>query len=1086
MMVIYPLYFNFVFPFRDFTICSNLYVLMSKILLGSWLLSLIFCLPVLAQDATVSGRVTASDDGSPLPGVTVQVKGATRGTNTDAQGNYRITAPANGQLVFSFIGYTNQEVAVGNQTTINVALVGDAQQLSEVVVIGYGTQTRRDATGSIGSVKGSAIANMPIQSFESGLAGRTAGVQITVPNGVLNNPPVFRIRGTNSISLSSQPLIVVDGVPAFTGDYSSTSAPANPLASINPNDIESMDVAKDAAATAIYGSRAANGVVFITTKRGKAGAVKVNYDGWVGFSNAYRLPPLLNAQEYINFKTQAVANNPTASAIKYTQINDANGNPVDTKWYDQVYRQGVSHNHNVNISGGSEKTNYYFSVGYSNQQGILKKNDFQRINTLFNMDSKLGKLFTVGGKISYSNEKNLSSSSSGSLYGEAFNTGGLGRLAIVLPPIIAPYNNDGSYNLNGAAIGSSNISGISSLSYYNPVVQLENNRSNSESNHIQSNVYAQFKPADWITLRSTYGIDYLLINNDIFWSPKGGDGYSYNGYGSAISGTYKTWVWTNTIQFDKTFAGSHNFSLLAGQEQQRRTSNAFGINRQGLSDDAYNQIQAGWVTNNATGMTYGENYLLSGFGRLTYNYKEKYFLSGNVRQDEYSALGEKKGVFWGASAGWEIAQEGFWKAAKLDNVFSSFKIRGSYGKVGNIGGIGDYTPYSTYASGLYGGAATLYFSNVGNPNLKWETSLKTDVGFNFGLFNDRITGEVAYYKNDIDNLILYVGQSPSTGLPTNPPQNVGTMYNKGLELSLNARIINAKNFQWNSNFNITFNKNEVTSLAPGLNSIQTWIGGGTSEIVNQTQPGYSLGQLYVVRTNGVDPATGKRIFVNSQGQNVYYQYYAPTGQYQYSTTPDGTSRYVSPTGGTAITQAADGVMYANVLPKQYGGWDNTFKYKNFDLSVLLTYQLGFYVYYGTNAGLHDQRWWNNAKDVLTDAWQKEGDTGKKYARPVYGDNVSNGSSMPLDMNVFKGDFLRLRSLSLGYTLPSSLLSKARISNLRVYVSGQNLGILTKYPGPDPEVSANGASSNNSTSSQGVDRNTIGNARTITVGLRAGF
>lgn len=1045
------------------------------------MLSLLFCLPVLAQDITVSGQVTSSDDNSSLPGVSVQVKGTNRGTTTDADGRYRISAPANAQLVFSFIGFTNQEVSVNNRSTVNLSLKSNATDLSEVVVVGYGTQTRRDATGSIGSIKGGKLADMPIQSFESGLAGRTTGVQITSPNGVLNAPPVFRIRGTNSISLSSYPLVVVDGIPTYTENYSSTNAPNNPLASINPNDIESVDVAKDAAATAIYGSRAANGVVFITTKRGKSGSVKVNYDGWVGFSNTYRLPQLLNAQDYVTFKSSAVANNPNvASSIRYMQSNDANGNPIDTRWYDYVYRQGVSHSHNLNVSGGSDKTTYYFSAGYTNQQGILQKNNFERINTLFNVDSKLGKAFTVGGKISYSNEKNLSATSSGSLSGEAFSTAGLGRLAIVLPPIISPYNNDGSYNLNGSAIGSAaNISGISNLSYYNPVPSLDLNRSNSEGNHIQSNVYAQLKPLDWITLRSTYGIDYLYVDNDLFWSPVSGDGYSYTGYASAIYGKYKTWVWTNTAQFDRSF-GSHNLSLLVGQEQQRRTSNAFGINRQQLSDNAYNQIQAGWVLNNATGMSFGENYLLSAFGRLNYNYKEKYFLSGNLRQDEYSALGQKKGLFYGASAGWEITQEGFWKSARLDNIFSSFKIRGSYGKVGNIGGIGDYTPYSTFSSGLYGGAATLAFSSVGNPLLKWETSTKTDVGFNYGLLNDRITGEFAYYRNDVDNLILNVAQSPSTGLPTNPPQNIGRMYNKGFEFSVNARIINGRSFQWNSNFNITFNKNEVVALAPGLNSIQT----ATSlETVNQTQPGYSLGYLWVVRTNGVDPQTGKRIFVNSAGQNVYYQYYAPTGQYNYSTTPDGTTRYVSPTGGTAITQAADGVMYANVLPKQYGGWDNTFRYKNFDLNVLMTYQLGFYVYYGTNAGLHDQRWWNNHNDVLTDAWQKEGDTGKKYAKPVYSDNVSNGSAFPLDINVFRGDFLKLRTVSLGYSLPSTLATRLRMSNLRLYVSGQNLAVLTKYPGPDPEVSSNGSGSN---TAQGVDRNTIGNTRTITIGLKAGF
>jgi TonB-linked SusC/RagA family outer membrane protein len=1065
---------------------------MSKILLGSWLLSLLFCLPALAQDVTVSGRVTSSDDGSPLPGVTVQIKGATRGTNTDAQGNYKLTSPANGQLVFSFIGYTTQEVPINNRSTINVALAGDSQQLSEVVVIGYGTQSRQDATGSIGSVKGSAIAQMPIQSFESGLAGRTPGVQITVPNGVLNNPPVFRIRGTNSISLSSYPLIVVDGVPTFTGDQGSTNAPSNPLASINPNDIESMDVAKDAAATAIYGSRAANGVVFITTKRGKSGKVKVNYDGWVGFSDTYRLPEMLNASEYINYKSAAVANNPTASTVKFTQTNDANGNPIDTKWYDYIYRKAVSHSHNLNVSGGSENTNYYFSAGYTAQQGIIRKNDFNRMNVLFNVDSKISKLFTIGGKIAYSNERNLSSGTSGSLNGESFNTAGLGRVGLVLPPILSPYNNDGSYNLNGSAIGFANNIAGTSVSYPNPAPMIDLNRSNTENDHIQSNAYLQFKPLDWITLRSSYGIDYLLVDNDLYQSPITSDGYASNGNATANFRKLKTWLWTNTAQFDRSFGGAHNFSLLLGQEQQRTTQTGYGLNRINISDPNYTVIQAGWATSNASNALYTENYLLSVFGRLNYNYKEKYFLSGNLRQDEYSALGVKKGTFYGLSAGWEVSQEEFWKSAHLDNVFSSFKIRGSYGKVGNIGGINDYSPYSLYASGLYGGVPTLYFQSVGNTNLKWETSTKTDVGFTFGLLNNRITGELAYYKNDINNLILNVAQAPSTGIPgplgpatsvVYPPQNVGAMYNKGLEVSLNARVINTKAFQWSSNFNVTFNKNEVTALAPGLNVIQTST--GSLETVNQTAPGYSLGQLWVVRTGGVDPATGKRIFINSAGQNVYYQYYAPTGQFNYSTTPDGKTRYVSPTGGSSITQAADGVMYANVNPKVYGGWDNNFKYKNFDLGVLLTYQLGFYVYYGTNAGLHDQRFWNNATDVLTDAWQKEGDTGKKYAKPVFNDNTSNGSAFPMDINVFKGDFLKVRSLTLGYTLPAALLSKAKITNLRFYVSGQNLGVLTKYPGPDPEVSSNGSGIGGN-SSQGVDRNTVGNARTITIGLRAGF
>jgi TonB-linked SusC/RagA family outer membrane protein len=930
------------------------------------------------------------------------------------------------------------------------------------------------------------VAEKPNQSFDQALAGRAAGVQITVANGVVNSPPVFRIRGTNSLSLSSYPLIVIDGVQSFTGDLSNTSAAGNALASINPDDIESIDIAKDAASTALYGSRAANGVVFVTTKKGKAGKVKVSYSGNISWSSAYRLPNLLNAAQYLAFKPIAVANNPNyqtgSGAIKYSSVNDANGNPVDTKWSDYVYHQGVSYNHNISLSGGNENTTYYFSVGYSNQNGILRKNAFNRLNTLFNIDSRLSKIVTIGGKISYSNENNLSATTSGSLNGSAFNTGGLGRLSFVLPPIIAPYNNDGTYNINGSAIGSANnISGISSLSYYNPVPILDLNYGNSENNHIQSSAYLQIKPAKWLALKSVYGIDNLLIDNNSFQTPVTGDGYTSSGAAQAYSDKYKRWVWTNTAQADFTFLNKNNVSLLIGNEQNRYTYSSYGVSRTTLSDLAYNVPQAGFTTTNPADLNLTENYQLSTFGRINYNYDRKYLLSGNLRQDEYSALGIKKGLFYGVSAGWEIAREGFWETLGLDKTFSSFKIRGSYGKVGNINGIGDYSAYSTFASGLYGGAATSYFSSVGNNQLKWETSKKTDVGFSFGLFHDRITAEFAYYKNNIDGLILAVKQSPSAGLPSNPQQNIGSMYNKGTEITLNFVPVLTKEFSWNSSFNITFNKNVVTALAPGLNVIQTSTSG--SETVSQTAPGYSLGYLWVIKTNGVDASTGKRVFLNSAGTPVYYQYYAAPGTYNYSTTADGTTKYVSPvTGGTAITQAADAVMYAPTQPKGYGGWDNTFKYKDFDLNVLLTYQYGNYVYYGSNAGLHDQRWWNNATDVLTDAWLTKGDVNKKYAKPVYSDNVSNGSAMPLDINVFKGDFIKFKNLSLGYNLPKAIINRMKINNLRFFVTGQNLFIITKYPGPDPEVSSNG----NTTTAQGVDRNTSANARSFLVGLNVGF
>ncbi|MEO5683430.1 MAG: SusC/RagA family TonB-linked outer membrane protein [Chitinophagaceae bacterium] len=1037
-------------------------------------------LQMLAQQRTITGKVTDAN-GNPIPNATVLVKGSSTGTTTKADGTYSLNiSPTARVVVISSIGLTEQEFSIGNKGIIDASLQSSDKSLSEVVVVGYGTQRKKDLTGSTVNLKGSIAADKPIQTFDQALAGRAAGVQISVPNGVVNAPPVFRIRGTNSISLSSYPLIIVDGVPSFSGDFSSTAAAGNALGNINPNDIESIDIAKDAAAASIYGSRAANGVVFITTKKGKAGRAKVNYNGWASWSKAYRLPELLSATDYIAFKTSAVANNPTASAITYTQIKDAAGNPIDTKWSDQVYRQGFSHNHNINVSGGSENTSYYFSTGYTDQQGIIRKNDFKRMNTLFNVDTRLGKMLTIGGKISFSNEKNLAANSSGSLSGSAFNTGGLGRLSFVLPPILAPYNNDGSYNINGSAIGSANITGLSTLSYYNPAPLLDLNRSNSEFNHITSNAYIQLKPLSFLTLKSLYGIDYLLIDNEIFWTPLTGDGFSTTGYAWSGAEKYKTSLWTNTAQADFTLGEKHNIGALIGTEQTRRTSSGYGINRTSLSDPAYNVVQAGFTVNNPADLFLGENYLLSSFGRLNYNYDKKYLLSGNVRRDEYSALGVKKGNFWGVSAGWEVAREKFWETAGLARVFSSFKLRGSYGKVGNIGGIGDYSPYSTYASGIYGGAATLAFNAVGNNLLQWETSKKTDVGLSFGLLRDKITADFAYYSNNIDGLILNVAQAPSTGLPTSPQQNVGSMYNKGIELSLNANIVENKNFSWSSSFNITTNTNSVTSLAPGLTNIQTSTAG--SETVNRTEVGKSLGYLWVIRTGGVDAATGKRIFINSAGTPVFYQYYAPTGQFNYSTTADGLTKYVSPTGGTSITQAADAVMYKNVIPKVYGGFNNDFRYKNFDLNVLVTYQLGFYVYYGSNAGLHDQRWWQNGKDVLTDAWKAKDDAGKLYAKPVYGDNVSNGSAMPLDINVFKGDFAKLKNLTLGYTLPKSTLDRIKLSTLRFYVSAQNLAIVTKYPGPDPEVSSNG----NSTTGQGVDRNTAGNARTILVGLNIGL
>ncbi|RYE18460.1 MAG: TonB-dependent receptor, partial [Sphingobacteriaceae bacterium] len=438
------------------------------------------------------------------------------------------------------------------------------------------------------------------------------------------------------------------------------------------------------------------------------------------------------------------------------------------------------------------------SATYSNQEGILQKNSFSNKGVLFNVNHQANKYISIGAKLSYSDQMNLAAVSSGSLATEAYSTTGLGREAVLLPSNISPYNNDGSYNTTASGIGIGSNKNFS-ITYPNPIPSLDLDRSNNEINHTAANVYLQIKPLSWITLKTTYGIDYVYSDNDLFTNPVSNytitNGITTNAASATNSyAKRKEWVWDNTAQFDYTFFQKNNFSLLLGNEQQRQTTYGFGLNRSILSDPAFNQIQAGFVNVATNSLTYGENYLVSFFGRLNYNFDQKYFLSATVRRDGYSAFGpnRKYGYFPGIGASWEITREKFWENIGADKVFSSFKIRGSYAKVGNSAGIGDYASNTTYGSGLYNGVPSLVPNATGNVNLGWETSKKTDIGFDFGILKDRISGEVAYYKNNIDGLIFSVPTAPSGGLVSNPLVNIGSMYNTGLEFSLNADIVRSR------------------------------------------------------------------------------------------------------------------------------------------------------------------------------------------------------------------------------------------------------------------------------------------------------
>jgi len=1045
---------------------------MKKILFLLAFLLFVGLITTFAQTRDVTGTVTSSDDGATIPGASVVAKGTTVGTITDMEGHFILKVPANAKtLVVSFVGFASQEVVLNNSKDYKITLKSEQVAVDEVVVVGYGTQKKRDVGGTISTVKGDDIKMTPVQSFDQSLQGKASGVIVTLPNGVLNNPPIIRIRGVNSISSSSYPLIIVDGVPVFTGDVSSSAAASNALADISPSDIQSMEILKDASATAIYGSRAANGVILITTRKGATGKVKVTYDGYMGFTKPFHLFEMMNAAQYVEHKNKALANNPSALTSSFTDPLDANGKPIDTKWSDYIYRTGFQHNHAVTISGSSPSTSYFLSVGYNNQEGMIKKNSYERKNARMNLDHKLNKYITLGANISVTNSFNAAPNT-GSLSSQAFNTAGAARLAFVLPPNLAPYKNDGTYNINGSAIGSLGQP-VGNYSYYNPVPIFDLNSYTSQNDRLLANFSVTFQPVKGLNLKTVYGMDNLSVESMTFQTGITGDGYATNGFTENDFNRLKRWTWTNTADYAVTVLEKLNLSFLGGTEEQSTKGNYWYGTKTNVADNFFETYQGSWVTAGMGSGTQYENYFVSYFGRISANFDKRFYVEGSVRRDGFSGLadGKKFGTFGGGSVMYNLSNENFIKKSKIGELFSDIRIKGSYGKVGNMSGIGNYASMSLYAGGLYGSSPTWNFSQAGNPDLKWETSDKFDAGVSFGLMKSKFQVEVNYFYNDINNLILNVPQSPSKGIPGNIiPMNIGTMYNKGFEFSLTSHNFTKKDFQWTTTLNLSTLKNEVTSLAPGV----TEIVGITSslETTNRTLVGYPIGNIFAVETRGVDPTTGRRVFVNKAGKEVLYAFENPAASKW--TYRDGSGN------APAIALTTDGVVAGSPLPKIYGGMDNNFNYKDIDFAISLTYALDFKLYNGSKAGLRDQRWWNNSMEVYNTAWSKAGDI-TNIPKPVMNDNVSNGSSIPITENVEKGDYLKVRNVSLGYTfrkLPTSL----GIEKVRLYAQVFNALVITKYTGSDPEVSANG----NSNLTPGIDRNSAPQARSFSFGVNVTF
>lgn len=1042
---------------------------------------LLLCVSSAWASRPLSGQVKDKTTGETLPGVSVLVKATTQGAITDENGSFSLQAPDGPvTLVFTSIGYITREITVppDHRGQLLVELTEDSRNLSELIVVGYGTQTKTEFTGSAVQIKGDLIKEQPVQSFDQALQGRAAGVSISQPNGVLNNPPVIRIRGVNSISLSSYPLIVVDGVPVNTGNISADSnVPNNPLGDINPADIESIDILKDAASTAIYGSRAAAGVLLITTKRGKEGRVRVGYEGWVGVSDAVRLPEVLNAEQFIAIKNESVLNSRLlsgASTESYEQFfadQRADGSNVDTRWYDYIYRTGVSHNHGVHISGGTQSTSYYFSANYSNQKGFLTDNNFKRNGIRFNIDHNVNSWLKLRGNFSYNHTFNQSPNS-GSLPNNAQLIIGAARMSYILPPNVSPYNADGGWNVTPTGqIGNGKNKIVSS--YYNPLALFELSRYTSENDRVLGNLGATVRLLKGLDLNTTYSIDRLKTENIGFNSSKTGSSATTTG-GNAynISALRDNWNWTTTLNYDTRLAKSH-LSALAGYDVQKFSNSGWGASVTQAADTYFEDYQGTWGNITPSGNFIDQRAYVSYFSRLNYDYADRYFFTLNYRRDGSSPLGAnfKFGNFGGVSAGWLVSEEEFFKTSPIRNFLSSAKLKTSWGRVGNGNLNNAYGSLELYGASLYGSAPTWALSQAGNPDLAWETSDQTNIGVELGFWNNRISSEITWFNNDVNGLILNAPQAPSKGIPGDAIlANVGSLYNRGLELGINASLIRKDNFSWNAGLNFTAVTNKVTALADGNADII-----GTTHVAanafNVTRVGYSVGSLYGAVVDGVNPENGRIVFINKDGRKVQFTHVAGAGDYRWS--------YLDGTEASPIT-AADYQILGNALPKWYGGFSNSFTYYSFDLGLNFTFAGGNYIMNGTRATLLDQRYFNNSVEILN-RWQKPGDI-TNVPRLVYNDQLSNGNSGPVSTNVEKGDFLRLQNISLGYRIPSGILNGSGISSVRLYTQVSNAFLWTRYSGLDPESSSN----SNSNTSPGVELNAIGQARTFTFGLNLGF
>lgn len=980
---------------------------------------------VTAQNKTIKGRVT-EDGKKPLSNASIIVKGTTVASKTNEEGYYSITIPANGKVLkFSSLNFEDQEVNIGSKSEINVILVNTVSDLQQVIVTGYGTTKKATNTGSIATVKAAEIENLPFSSVDKALQGKVAGLQSVAASGQPGASQAILIRGASSITASNAPLWVVDGVPINAGDASRLQTTGNLLSTLNPNDIESISVLKDAASQSIYGSRAANGVIVVTTKKGKSGKTRFRFDTEVGNSDvAYQNEKYkpLDANEFINLTRDGLVN-AGASAAQTTSILNSlgQGNGINFNWYDNIMRVGQQKQYNLSAEGGNDKTTFFLSGGHFAQEGTSINSQLKRNNVNVRITNKATDKLTIGFNLNAGNV-----SQRAPLNGGAFGNPLLSTYFLL--PTYSAYKPDGTYNyvLNGGL--------------HNTVALSELDKRFLRQSSIRGSVNGEYKILDNLKFKSVYGIDYNALEEDQYNNPLHGDGLASNGRAFAYYTRYFNYVWTNTLDLQQNLTrnGDLSSSTQIGYEAQKSAGYFSTVRADQFPPSLSLTYPASGASPVTASATISDYTFESQFASTNLNYKNRFVLSGSFRRDGSSRFSAKNryGNFWALGATWNIDREEF---MANNTLFDQLKLRGSYGVNGNAG-IGNYDAPALYGFGFnYNQLPGSGPTNVGDDNLTWELNKPMNIGLDFSVLKNRVNVTIDYYIRKSENLLLSVPLSNTSGFGS-ATRNIGSMENKGVELSLNIIPVQTKDFRWDLDFNFSNNKNKITSLPNAADILNG------NFIIRQ---GQSLNTFFLREWAGVDRATGDPLWYTTDKHQASSNIY-----------PGASAR----------------ILAGQALPKFFGSLTNALSYKGFNLSAQLYYNFGNQVYdtwrgYYLGSGFGAS--FNKVKRQL-DAWKQPGDitTVPKY---VYNGNKNFNAGSTYNLN--DGSFVRVRDIQLGYTLPKAYAEKLKIGSANFYVRGTNLFTWVKDENLpfDPEQGTGSASNLN-----------VFIPKTVTVGLSLAF